>query len=65
MNKNKIDEAKANLQKIARFNCKELSDEEMDICKQTDTGDLTQYSFHSLVKTPRMRTRTILMCYIW
>ena len=65
INKNKIDEAKKTLLKIARFNRKTLTDEDLAILQKSNVNGTEKYSFYHLVKTPAMRKRTLLMCYLW
>ena len=65
INKNKIEEAKKTLQKIARFNRKTLTDEDLAILQKSNVNGTEKYSFYHLVKTPAMRKRTLLMCYLW
>ena len=67
MNKNKFDEAKKTLQKIAKFNGKTLTEEDLSFLQNQKDANETpiKYSFYHLVKTPAMRKRTFLMCYLW
>ncbi|XP_066935821.1 organic cation/carnitine transporter 2-like isoform X1 [Clytia hemisphaerica] len=64
INKNKMEEAKENLMKISRITGKKLTAEDLDLIKPK-VNESIQYSFHHLVKTPNIRKRTFLMCYLW
>ena len=65
INKNRIDEAKKTLKKIAKFNKKTLTDEDLEMIQKPNVTGLEKYSFYHLVKTPAIRKRTFLMCYMW
>ena len=50
--------------KISRITGKKLTEEDLDLVK-LKVNESIQYSFHHLVKTPNIRKRTFLMCYLW
>ena len=59
--KNKKEEARKKLQKVAAFNRKEMPDEELEDAKEAQrTGD-----FRDLFSSFTMTKRTLISCFSW